>query len=161
MKFILSAIKEVLNLDPLITLNRFIFMFTMFTLQEEFISHLYDTNSFQSLLNSFSHVCIFNNCIQKYQCAKRPIVLATWNICYIHESPHVKTIQPAFLENECVSSSSISTAAPEFLSRNCEQYSYSYIVSLEDLSLRCNFVINVLLLLKFYVHLEWPGWNLM
>lgn len=66
MKFTLSAIKEVFVFDPLITLNRFIFMFITFTLQTEFISHLCNTNTFQCLLNYFSHVCVLNSFTQKY-----------------------------------------------------------------------------------------------
>lgn len=159
MKFTLSAIKEVFNLDPLITLDIFILVFILLITTSRIFSHLYNTNSFQSPLNSFSHVCVLNFFTQKYFRVLKGQLFQQYEIFATSLSlPMSKSFKQLCLRVNV----SAALAFPQQLQNFYKEIQcYSYTVLLEDLSLRCNIIINVLLLLKFYVHLEWTRWKLM
>lgn len=106
--------EKVLNLEPLIILNRVIFMFIMLTLQS--ISHLHNKKFLsKSIKLSFPHVSVLDFFTWTSISWIKGQLFSNTHIC---ESPYVKSIQLTFLESQHVSSSSISTVAPEFLYRN-------------------------------------------
>lgn len=52
--------EKLLNLEPLITLNRFIFMFIMFTLQTVYFTFVQYKFLSESIKLSFPHVCVLD-----------------------------------------------------------------------------------------------------